>query len=229
LIGGLAWILALSTLNSEYQSTLPNWAKARGMSYYLVIFQGGGALGSAVLGVVAERAGLSTARIAAAIGLAVVAGVGLWFPFRGISPSELLPSGDWPDPRLIDATTPAGPVMVTVEYRPLPGREREVVDALYANRYARRRTGAVMWRVWRDAADRGRVLEQFVVGSWEEHLRQHERVSRRDQDRLDVVKAMTDPSSPPVVTHWLTASGPARRRHSATAPMRSNTPRTSDG
>ena len=32
-IGGVAWILVLSTLTSQYQSTLPGWAKARGMSY----------------------------------------------------------------------------------------------------------------------------------------------------------------------------------------------------
>ncbi len=32
-IGGVAWILVLSTLNSQYQSTLPGWTKARGMSY----------------------------------------------------------------------------------------------------------------------------------------------------------------------------------------------------
>jgi len=84
-----------------------------------------------------------------------------------------------------------------------PGLERNLVDALYTGRLARRRTGAVSWRVWCDAADPGRVLEQFVVGSWDEHLRQHERVSRRDQQRLDEVRAMTDPSRPTTVTHWL--------------------------
>ena len=57
--------------------------------------------------------------------------------------------------------------------------------------------------MWRDAADPGHVLEQFVVGSWDEHLRQHERVSRRDQQRLEKIKAMTDPSRPTTVTHWL--------------------------
>jgi len=31
------------------------------------------------------------------------------------------------------------------------------------------------------ANDAGRVLEQFTVGSWEELLRQQERVSVRDQ------------------------------------------------
>jgi predicted MFS family arabinose efflux permease len=61
LIGGGAWILVLSTLNSQYQSTLPGWAKARGMSYYLVVFQGGGALGAATFGVIAQHAGLRTA------------------------------------------------------------------------------------------------------------------------------------------------------------------------
>ena len=79
----------------------------------------------------------------------------------------------------------------------------DLVAALYAGRLARRRTGAVRWRVWRDAADPGRVLEQFVVGSWEEHLRQHERVSHRDQQRLEEIRAMTDPSQPTTVTHWL--------------------------
>ena len=202
-IGGVAWILVLSTLNSQYQSTLPGWAKARGMSYYLVIFQGGGALGSAAFGVVAERVGLTAALLAAAVGLALVAVVGVWLPFKEIAPEDLLPAGDWPDPQLVRASGGDGPVLVTVEYRPLPGRERDLVEALYAGRYARRRTGAIRWRVWRDAADPGHVLEQFVVGSWDEHLRQHERVSRHDQNRLEEITAMTDPRQPPTVTHWL--------------------------
>jgi predicted MFS family arabinose efflux permease len=202
-IGGVAWILVLSTLNSQYQSTLPGWAKARGMSYYLVIFQGGGALGSAAFGVIAQNAGLSVALLAAAAGLALVALASPWLPFKAISSGELLPAGDWPDPQLVDETKPAGPVLVTVEYWPRPGLERALMQALYAGRHARRRTGAISWRVWRDAADPGHVLEQFLVGSWDEHLRQHERVSLHDQQRLEEITAMTDPSRPATVTHWL--------------------------
>ncbi|HXN38356.1 MAG TPA: MFS transporter [Solirubrobacteraceae bacterium] len=202
-IGGVAWIFTLSTLNSQYQSTLPGWAKARGMSYYLVIFQGGGALGSAAFGVIAQDAGLTAALLAAAIGLALVTLAGVWLPFKAISPGDLLPAGDWPDPHLVSASATGGPVLVTVEYWPAPGRERDVIDALHAGRHARRRTGAVSWRAWRDAADPGHVLEQFVVGSWDEHLRQHERVSRRDLQRLEAIEAMTDPSRPTTVTHWL--------------------------
>jgi MFS family permease len=205
-VGGVAWILVLSTLNSQYQSTLPGWAKARGMSYYLMVFQGGGAAGSAAFGVIAQNLGLTVALLVAAAGLALVALMGVWLPFKGISPQDLLPAGDWPDPQLVGPATTDVPVLVTLEYRPRPGMEAELVRALYAGRYARRRTGAVSWRVWRDAANPGRVLEQFVVGSWEEHLRQHERVSRRDQQRLDEIEAMTDPGEPTAVTHWLAAS-----------------------
>ena len=219
-IGGVAWILVLSTLTSQYQSTLPGWAKARGMSYFLVIFQGGGAVGSAAFGVIAQNAGLTEALLAAAIGLALVAVTGIWLPFKAISPHDLLPAGDWPAPHLVHATATDGPVQVTREYRPRPGRERDLVDALYAGRHARRRTGAISWRVWRDAANPGHVLEQFVVGSWEQHLRQHERVSIRDQQRLDEIKAMTDPSQPTTVTHWL---APQLDRNAPTTP-RSDAP-----
>ncbi len=104
---------------------------------------------------------------------------------------------------LVGASATDGPVLVTIEYRPMRGRERELVEALHAGRYARRCTGASSWRVWRDATDPGHVLEQFVVGSWDEHLRQHERVSLRDQQRLEEIKAMTDPDQPTVVRHWL--------------------------
>jgi MFS family permease len=202
-LGGVAWILVLSTLNSQYQTTLPGWAKARGMSYYLVIFQGGGALGSAAFGVIAQDAGLTSALLVSAGGLALVTVAGVLLPFKGISAHDLLPAGDWPDPHLVGETPTGGPVLVTIEYRPRPGLEGDLAEALYAGRHARTRTGATSWRLWRDATDPGRVLEQFVVGSWDEHLRQHERVSLRDQQRLDDIRAMADPDRPTIVTHWL--------------------------
>jgi MFS family permease len=206
LIGGFAWILALSTLNSLYQSSLPGWAKARGMSYYLVVFQGAGALGSAAFGVLAQSSGLTSALFTAAVGLTLVSLAGLRLPFKPISPEGLLPAGDWPSPQILGAGAPEGAVMVTVEYRSRPGLEQDLLEKLHAVRYARRRTGAVSWSAWRDASEPGRVLEQFVVGSWDEHLRQHERVSQRDQERLDALEPLTDPSRPANVTHWLAST-----------------------
>ena len=58
--------------------------------------------------------------------------------------------------------------------------------------------------MWQDAADPSRIIEQFVVASWAEHLRQHDRVTGRDQERLNQIRALTDPSHPTTVTHWVT-------------------------
>jgi len=201
--GGACWVLALSTLNSLYQLSLPQWVKARGMSFYLMVFQGGGAVGAAVLGLAAERAGLSPALTIAAAGLALGPLAGLRWRFRSIPPASLLPAGDWPAPHLTSDQPPEGPLLVSVEYWAQPGHESELMAALEQTRYSRRRTGATSWRAWQDSADPRRILEQFVVASWDEHLRQHERVTKRDQDRLDRVRQLTDPAHPVTVTHWL--------------------------
>ncbi len=208
-IGGTCWILALSTLNSVYQLSLPQWIKARGMSFYLVVFQGGNAIGSAVMGIAAAHAGLSPILAVAAAGLALGPLAALRWKFQDIAPEGLLPAGDWPAPHLVSApgtgtgATPGGPVLVSVQYRARAGQADELMAALQDTRFSRRRTGATSWRAWRDAADPDRILEEFVVASWTEHLRQHERVTVRDQARLDRLAALTDPDHPPAVTHWL--------------------------
>jgi MFS family permease len=203
-VGGLAWILALSTLNSLYQLTLPGWVKARGMSFYLIVFQGGNAVGSAVMGITAQHAGLSVTLLVAAVALALGPLVGRRYRFQSVPPEDLLPAGDWPAPSLGGDDPPGGPVMVTVEYRPHQGRDDELIAALEDARFSRRRTGASAWRMWRDASDPNRIVEQFVVASWQEHLRQHDRITRRDQERLDKIRSLTDPAQPTKVTHWLT-------------------------
>ena len=96
----MAWILALSTLNSLYQLSLPQWVKARGLSFYLVVFQGGSAIGSVAFGVAAQHIGLSPALVAAAAGLALGPLAGLRYRFQTIPPDQLLPAGDWPVPNL---------------------------------------------------------------------------------------------------------------------------------
>jgi MFS family permease len=203
-VGGLAWILSLSTLNSLYQLTLPGWVKARGMAFYLVVFQGGNAVGAAVLGVSAEHFGLSPTLLISALALALGPLAGLRYKFQTIPPQDLLPGADWPTPQLANGDEPSGPVLVTVEYHPRDGLEQQMLTELRDARFSRRRTGGSSWRVWQDAADPGRILERFVVASWDEHLRQRERVTKRDQQRLDSIRGMSKPDQPPQTTHWVT-------------------------
>ena len=202
-VGGAGWVLALSILNSLYQLSLPPWVNGRGISFYLMVFQGGNAVGSVVMGVTAEHLGLSPTLTIAAAGLALGPLAALAWRFRPIPPQDLLPAGDWPAPQLATDQAPSGPVLVSVEYSALPGSEEDLITALRQTRFSRRRTGATSWRAWTDSGNPSRVLEQFVVASWDEHLRQHERVTKRDQERLDRVRQMIDPAHSLTVTHWL--------------------------
>ena len=66
---GLAWISILATLNLAAQTAAPHWVRARVISMYVLVLQGGLALGSAVWGVVASNAGVQFTLTFAAIAL----------------------------------------------------------------------------------------------------------------------------------------------------------------
>ena len=65
-VGG-SWIAVMSSLNSGLQLALPNWVRARGLAYYLVVFQGAQALAAVVWGAVADRTSVTVALLAAAV------------------------------------------------------------------------------------------------------------------------------------------------------------------
>ncbi len=69
----------------------------------------------------------------------------------------------------------------------------------------RRRTGARRWGLWRDPADPERFLETFVVDSWEEHLRQHQRVTATDRRVEDAARELASEVGEPATTHFVSA------------------------
>jgi MFS family permease len=71
LIAGMAWIVIVASLNVSAQTTSPAWVRARVLSMYLLVLQGGMAAGSATWGLVATRFGVGTAMLVAAIALVI--------------------------------------------------------------------------------------------------------------------------------------------------------------
>lgn len=67
--GGGAWITIVAILNVSAQTMCPAWLRARALSMYLFVLQGGMAVGSAVWGAVGERWGISSALTIAAVTL----------------------------------------------------------------------------------------------------------------------------------------------------------------
>jgi len=65
--------------------------------------------------------------------------------------------------------------------------------------------GATLWATFRDAERPDVFVETFLVESWDEHLRQHARVSQADADVDSRVRAFHRGAAPPRVRHLLSA------------------------
>lgn len=74
---GLAWISIMSSLNVAAASAAPGWVQSRALGLYLLVFQGGMALGSVVWGALAGRLGAPATLLLASGGVALGALAGL--------------------------------------------------------------------------------------------------------------------------------------------------------
>jgi predicted MFS family arabinose efflux permease len=205
LLAGTSWISVLANLNVSVQVSLPDWVRGRGLAMFVTVLFGAMTAGSALWGRLASELGLPTAHFIAAAG--AIAGIVLTWRWKLQSGAgvDLAPSMHWPAPVLgIDADADRGPVLITVEYRVDPARRAAFLSVIRDLGQQRRRDGAYAWDVFEEAAKKGRFLETFMVASWLEHLRQHQRVTNADrivQDAIREFGAMAEPK----VTHFIAA------------------------
>ncbi|MGE8637677.1 MAG: MFS transporter [Achromobacter sp.] len=203
LLLGVGWIVALTTFNGVAQAILPNWVRGRGLAIYLMVFNGAMAAGSLGWGLLAQEIGVPATLLAGAAGL-LVAGLVLHRMRLPQGEANLDPSNHWPEP-LLDAPVEhdRGPVMVQIEYRIRVHDRPAFLQALKALAQERRRDGAYAWGIAEHTSDPERVQEWFLVESWAEHLRQHQRVSQADADLQGEAQRFHIGPEKPVVHHFL--------------------------
>ena len=213
-IGG-SWIAVMSSLNSGLQLALPNWVRARGLAYYLVMFQGAQALGAVIWGSIADRTSVTTSLLVAAAVLLGGALVGLRSPMPDTTKLDRRPSAHWPAPQLMftpDASD--GPIMVTLTYQVTEDNAAAFTEAMRHVGRSRRRTGALRWELFRDGGEPTRFVESFLVGTWAEYVRQREN-RLTGADRRFEEQARRYAIREPVVAHLFPAS---QRAEQAVAP-----------
>jgi len=200
---GMAWLAILTSFNVATQTAVPRWVRARALAVYLLVFQGGLAVGSALWGVVAGRVGERTALLAAAASFGLGLLAALRWRLQGIGALDLTPSVR-PEPvTVLDPEPDDGPVLVLVRYRVDLARAEEFASAMRAMRRVRRRDGAYRWGLFEDVADPSCFVETYVVRSWAEHLRQHERFTAEDLAVRDRVRSFHIGDDPPAVSHFI--------------------------
>jgi MFS family permease len=189
-IAGMGWLMMVSSLILAAQRGAAEWVRGRALSIATLTLFGSLALGALLWGVVANQWSIKWALTAAGSGL--IAALGLMQRFR-LAAAEVIDldlSRNWPDPVVAEDLGPdAGPVLVTVEYTIEPSQRAAFADAMRRLlRPIRRRDGAVFWELFVDLATPNRCLECFLVESWADHLRQHDRTTKEDRDVEDALR-----------------------------------------
>jgi len=90
-LSGTAWIAILACLNVAAQTMSPPWLRARTLSMYLLILQGGMAIGSALWGALATKYGVPTTMLLSSLALVVGLATVRKYPLHS-SELELAPS-----------------------------------------------------------------------------------------------------------------------------------------
>jgi hypothetical protein len=118
---------------------------------------------------------------------------------------------------LFEPSLEEGPVQVKIEYKINNQQQQQqqqqdnnnkntINDFLRALRdlsKIRKRDGANHWGVYRDGTDLNIYVESFVVESWAEHLRQHERLTAADIEIQNKARSFHVGDKPPVVSHFI--------------------------
>jgi predicted MFS family arabinose efflux permease len=202
-IAGASWIAVMANLNVSAQVALPDWVRGRGLAMFSTVMFAGMTLGSAVWGQIAGTAGLPMAHFVAAAGILTAIPLTWRWKLQTGAGIDLTPSMHWPTPVLaLDVESDRGPVLITVEYRITAQKNRKpFLSAIEKLARERGRDGAYAWGIFEDTARPGLFLETFLVESWLEHLRQHQRVTNADRILEEHVHNLL--GGPPEVRHLI--------------------------
>jgi len=203
-VAGGSWLAGLNTFSVASQSAFPNWVRARSSAIYLVVMQGSSAMGALAWGQITAHGSAPIALAIASGGLIVSAILSRVLPISHVEKMDLTPSNHFMGHTLpIEPSPDEGPILVTIVYKIDPAEAHDFRAAMFHLRRIRLRDGAFRCSVFMDLNDPSIYRETFLVGSWAEHLRQHERATVEDQRIEESVLKFHRAPEPPQVGHFL--------------------------
>lgn len=211
IVTGAAWIVVVATINGTIQAFLPVWVRTRGLSIYQLAFYAPTAVSAAALGLLAARFGSGLIMgVAGAVTIALAVSHVRWrLPdTEGIGRDIVPIPGGAPD-HLEDENEG---VLVLIGYTVMPEDREQFFAVMPALEQSRLRTGARTWTLYRDPVDGDRMIEAYFVGSWREHLSQHEaRTTEFDGDLVEQARRLS--VGEPTVEHLVAVPRRSHPRH----------------
>jgi len=176
-VAGLAWVWTLATLNATIQLLSHRWVRGRTLSLYMLAFSGVYPLGALLAGALGDAFGLDWSIAGLSAGAVLLGAAATRMP---IPDAEDLGGQEIDDEydRFPHGSSEVvgGPVLVLNTWVIAEDGLEQFLDAIEELRIVRLRTGAYRWVLYRNVEDPHRMTEAFSLPSWEEHLRQHERI-----------------------------------------------------
>jgi len=209
-LAGAGWVSSSATIMAAIQTSLPMWVRARVLALQMLLFQGAMAAGSMLWGTIANLAGVPLTLLLSALLICTAQVFTARWPLRLGVEAEMEPAAlpevpvAWAPPR------EEGPVAVEIEYWVDTADEAPFIRQAYRIGRSRMRNGARFWRLYRDLDDRSRLLERFVVDSWDEYLRQRDRSTVADQAAEQALLAHVRPGTEVRTRHFVDQPLPAR-------------------
>ena len=201
---GAAWITVMTCAQMSAQMALPGWVRSRGIAIFQMFFMGSLAIGPVVWGSVTEFTNIRTALLCAAVGVVVATLFTRRWPVSGNDKLDHTPSKHWEKPEpVVPVHHEQGPVMITVRYQVNKLDQPEFLTEIQLLGRARRRDGATFWQIFEDAANPGTFIESYVVNTWLDHLRQHERITKHDAQIQSRIRSLLKADTKPVVNHFI--------------------------
>jgi len=160
--------------------------------------------GSYLRGHVAKHTDIPTALLIASLLTIIAAIFARRWSVEGFDQIDHTPSRHWHLPEtLAKVHHERSPVMVLIHYQVEEGNKREFLKVMKQLGRIRRRDGAYAWDVLENAGQPGHFIEYYLVESWLEHLRQHERISNTDRRIQDRIRKLLVKGTTPRVNHYI--------------------------
>ncbi|MDQ6863112.1 MAG: MFS transporter, partial [Thermoproteota archaeon] len=205
--GGAAYITILSKLYTIGMKSAPKWIGARVLAVYLLVLNGGLAVGSVIWGTIANTIGIPITLSVASIALAATIIARKRYSTTLVDDLDFTPAGSdhWslPPQLSVDPPNSEGQALITIDYRIDPKLSDEFEQSIRELGRTLKSEGMAYWELFQDPADIGHYLEIRIADTWTEHMREHERVTKNVQLMEDGIRALLKDGHQPKVSHYI--------------------------
>ena len=204
LVAGAMWMSVSQFCNVNLQMLVPRWVAGRAVACFQAAISGGIALAGVVWGLHSDRFGVGSALVTSGVLTGISFLLGRLWPVPDGGSAYVASGESLPDPQIrIAVSGRSGPITIEVEYRVPQDRARAFYRLIEAVQLSRKRNGAYAVSISRDLGDPEIWMERYHFPTWDEYLRQRDRMTKQERELQDQALAYHAGGSPVTARRFL--------------------------